>query len=74
MRPLAKLDHQYLGPVKILEQVNPVAFRLQLPESLWIHTEFHVSFLKPYIKNPFLPWSTSPPPPITVQGQEKYLV
>ncbi len=30
-RPCNKLDYRRLGPFKILEQMNEVAFRLQLP-------------------------------------------
>jgi hypothetical protein len=42
-----KLAPRYIGPFLILEQCGPVAYRLQLPETLSIvHNVFHVSQLK----------------------------
>jgi hypothetical protein len=42
-----KLAPRYIGPFPILEQCGPVAYRLQLPETLsTVHNVFHVSQLK----------------------------
>jgi hypothetical protein len=42
-----KLAPRYIGPFPILEQCGPVAYRLQLPETLCaVHNVFHVSQLK----------------------------
>jgi hypothetical protein len=42
-----KLSPRYIGPFLILEQCGPVAYRLQLPETLSaVHNVFHVSQLK----------------------------
>jgi hypothetical protein len=42
-----KLAPQYIGPFPILERYGPVAYRLQLPETLSaVHNVFHVSQLK----------------------------
>jgi hypothetical protein len=42
-----KLAPRYIGPFPILEQCGPVAYRLQLPETLSaVHNVFHVSQLK----------------------------
>jgi hypothetical protein len=42
-----KLAPRYIGPFLILEQCGPVAYRLQLPETLSaVHNVFHVSQLK----------------------------
>jgi hypothetical protein len=39
-----KLAPRYIGPFPILEQCGPVAYRLQLPETLYVvHKVFHVS-------------------------------
>jgi len=48
-----KLNPRYIGPLKILERVGPVAYRLALPSSLArIHNVFHVSMLRKYIPDP----------------------
>jgi hypothetical protein len=42
-----KLAPRHIGPFPVLEQCGPVAYRLQLPETLsTVHNVFHVSQLK----------------------------
>ena len=47
-----KLVPKYIGPFKILKEYpNTSTFKLELPDSLRIHPNFHSSLLKPYIPN-----------------------
>ena len=73
LRPSSKLDHKRLGPFRIVKQINPVTFELELPSSYRIHNAFHVSLLEPvsaeYSKN-----QTPPPPPVLIAEAEEYYV
>ena len=65
-RPNKSLDYKYLGPYEIIEQVNPVSFRLRLPPTLKIHNVFHAKFLEPYHESTIPGRIIPPPPPVTV--------
>ncbi|GKG41492.1 hypothetical protein Tco_0473243, partial [Tanacetum coccineum] len=42
-----KIDPRYIGPLKILERIGPVAYKLELPKELSnVHNTFYVSNLK----------------------------
>jgi hypothetical protein len=48
-----KLAPRYIGPFPVLEQCGPVAYRLQLPETLSVvDNVFHVSQLKKCLRVP----------------------
>jgi hypothetical protein len=48
-----KLAPRYIGPFLIIEQCGPVAYRLQLPETLSaVRNVFHVSQLKKCLRDP----------------------
>jgi hypothetical protein len=48
-----KLAPRYIGPFLILEQCGPVAYQLQVPETLSaVHNVFHVSQLKKCLRVP----------------------
>jgi len=46
-----KLAPQYCRPLKILERIGPVAYRLALLPTLKFHDVFHVPLLKIYVKD-----------------------
>ncbi|MBW1279381.1 hypothetical protein KYD79_26725, partial [Escherichia coli] len=42
-----KLSPRFMGPFKVMERVGPVAYRLELPQSMKaFHKVFHVSMLR----------------------------
>ena len=44
-----KLSPRFIGPYEVLEQIDPVAYRLALPPKLAkLHNVFHVSMLRRY--------------------------
>jgi hypothetical protein len=68
-----KLLPRKLGPFKVVKQINPVAFRLELPATMAkVHPVFHASLLFPYKdggrKQP------APPPVVLEDGAEEFEV
>ncbi|CAI5785302.1 Hypothetical predicted protein, partial [Podarcis lilfordi] len=55
-------------------QINPVAYKLEIPPSLKIHQVFHVSQLKPCHADYFLGRIAPPPPLVQVDGHEEFQV
>jgi hypothetical protein len=52
-QPSPKFQDRWIGPLKIVDQVNPVAFRLQLPAAMHrVHPVFHVSMLEKWTTDP----------------------
>ncbi|XP_057834269.2 uncharacterized protein LOC131044838 [Cryptomeria japonica] len=46
----SKLALRFVGPFEVLEEINPVAYRIALlPTLARMHNVFHVSYLKKYI-------------------------
>ncbi len=43
-----KLMPRWVGPFPVVERIGTLAYRLELPASMWIHPVFHVSLLQPY--------------------------
>jgi hypothetical protein len=61
-----KLTARWIGPLVVERVVNPVAYKLKLPESLKIHPIFHVSMMQPWRQDEEFPAHqpilTRPPP------------
>ena len=72
--PSKKLIHWRIGPYTVLQQLSPVIYRLQLPETMKINNVFHVNLLTPYYEtNAYGPQPIQPPPEL-IDGEEEYEV
>jgi hypothetical protein len=70
-RPAQKLTPRFIGPYNVIGIVSPVAYRLELPNTLKIHPVFHVSLLKPYKETPDEFTRPTPPPPVIISDTEQ---
>jgi hypothetical protein len=71
-RPCKKLDWKQFGPFRVLKQINPVTFQLELPASMrHIHDVFHSSLLTPASKTvpEHLRNTIQRPPPLLVDKE-----
>jgi hypothetical protein len=69
-----KLMPKRYGPFKILAQVSPVAYRLELPATMKIHDVFHIDLLTPYRETAAYGTPYTRPPPIIDNSEEEYEV
>ncbi len=70
----AKLTPKRLGPFKIIQEISPVAYRLELPPNWRIHNVFHASLLTPYYETTAHGPNFTRPPPDLIDGEEEYEV
>jgi hypothetical protein len=73
-RPCDKLDHRRLGPFSIIEKINQVAFKLELPVHFRIHPVFQCSLLEKYVTSEIPGRINPPPPPVEIDGNVEYEV
>ncbi|KAM4771097.1 putative cation-transporting ATPase 13A4 [Rhinophrynus dorsalis] len=66
-----KLAARYVSPFRILWQINPVAYALDLPPLMRISNVFYVSLLNPLVCNRFTT-SLPCPRPVHVNNHEEY--
>ncbi|CAM4735482.1 unnamed protein product [Leuciscus chuanchicus] len=73
--PSRKLSPKYVGPFRILRQINEVTYKIELPLNYRISPSFHVSLLKPvHLNDDPNAENQEPPPPLDVDGVPAYKV
>ncbi len=68
-----KLSPRYVGPFKIIKQMNEVTYQLELPTNYRISPSFHVSLLKP-VHPDADPSAENQEPPLDIDGSPAYKV
>jgi hypothetical protein len=66
-----KLLPRYIGPLNISEEINPVAFKLDIPNRLRMHNVFHMSLLRVYKEGKY---PRSPDILECIEGEYEYTV
>jgi hypothetical protein len=69
-----KLVPRRYGPFKIIKEVSPVVYRLDLLWTWGIHDIFHASLLSPYHETTQHGPNFSRPPPDLIEDEEEYEV
>ena len=71
-QPTKKIRRRYVGPLEIEKVINPVAYRLKLPDHWKVHPTFHVSKLKRFYASAEPDRQIEPPAEILVDGEVHY--
>ena len=69
-----KLAPKWYGPFRVVKEVSPVAYKIQLPMSWGIHDVFYASLLSPYQETTAHGPNFSRPSPDLIDREEKYEV
>jgi hypothetical protein len=69
-----KLLPKFVGPLKIIQRVGPVAYKLELPSTWSVHPVFHVSLLRKYITQGHPGFVAAPPASDWIMGEPVYEV
>lgn len=59
-RPKRKLDWKYIGPGRIVAQIGPTSFKVDLPGLKSVHPVFHASLLEPFQPKGLIPHPDTP--------------
>ena len=70
----AKLAPKHHSPFKIMREISPVAYQLELPRAWTIHDVFHSSLLMPYKETKEHRAQFQCPPPELIGNEEEYEV
>ena len=74
-QPIKKLDSKKAGPFTITKKISSHAYQLDLPKTLKVHNVFHIDLLAPFTEDKdFQRRQIKPPPIITEEGEEEYIV
>uniref|UniRef100_A0A3B1KEA5 Gypsy retrotransposon integrase-like protein 1 n=1 Tax=Astyanax mexicanus TaxID=7994 RepID=A0A3B1KEA5_ASTMX len=65
-----KLLPRFIGPFRVLSQVNEVTYKLELPAQYKVNNAFHVSLLKPLVPGPLAEGAPADVPPTAVEGED----
>ena len=69
-----KLAPKRYGPFRVIKEISPIAYKIQLPVSWGIHDMFHASLLSPYRETAAHRPNFFQPSPDLVDSEEEYEV
>jgi len=69
-----KFQPRYIGPYTITKKLSDVTFSLELPSTMGIHPNIHVSRLIPARDKDEFGRQLPPPPPVEVEGEQEYII
>ena len=70
-----KLVQRMIGPFEVIERINPMVYRLRLPDTYSMHPVFNLEHLKKYIPSPDeFGERTELPPTRELRASEEYEV